>query len=145
MAGYLICSGHSLKDDTPLERTQVFGNKYHECMWCSLSPKDTSLVRTELFGRRGVLIREGLLYNCLTQCLQLPACEPDLMPSFPQHRNMKRPAASEDDKLVLSILTISVHLSQNCLQHKKTAGHRAKQWNLGLRGSCNIYTVVPLF
>ncbi len=33
---------------------------YYECMY--LSPKDTSLIRTELFGRRGVLIRGGPLY-----------------------------------------------------------------------------------
>ncbi len=31
-------------------------------MWCSPSPKDT-LIRTEFFGRRGVLIRGGLLYS----------------------------------------------------------------------------------
>ncbi len=49
--------GHSRKD-TPLERTQIFGGKYCERMWCSLSPKDTSLIRTEFFGRSGVLIRE---------------------------------------------------------------------------------------
>ncbi len=29
-------------------------------MWCSLLPKATSLIRRELFGRRDVLIREGL-------------------------------------------------------------------------------------
>ncbi len=32
---------------------------------CSLSPKDTSLIKTELIGRRAVLIRGGLLYNLL--------------------------------------------------------------------------------
>ncbi len=31
-------------------------------MYDSHSPKDTSLIRTELLGRRGVLIRGGLLY-----------------------------------------------------------------------------------
>ncbi len=32
-------------------------------MWCSLSPKDTSLIRTHFWGRRGVPIRGGLLYS----------------------------------------------------------------------------------
>ncbi len=52
--------GHSRKD-TPLQRMQIFGSKYCECMWCSLSPKDTSLIRRDFLGRRGVLIRGGLL------------------------------------------------------------------------------------
>ena len=49
-----------LKDSlerTPLYKGHMFASKYWECMWCSLSPKDTSLIRTEFLGRRGVLIR----------------------------------------------------------------------------------------
>ncbi len=49
------------REDTPLKSTHILGGKYYECMQCSLSPKETSLIRTELFGRRGVLIRGGLL------------------------------------------------------------------------------------
>ncbi len=48
------------REDTPLERTQIFGSKYYDCMQCSLSPKDTFLIRTELSGRRGVLITVGI-------------------------------------------------------------------------------------
>ncbi len=53
--------GQSL-ERTPLYKGQFFCSKYCECVWCSLLPKDTSLIRTEFFGRRGVLIRWGLLY-----------------------------------------------------------------------------------
>ncbi len=35
--------------------------KVPECMWCSLSPKDTSLIWTKSFGRMGVPIRGRLL------------------------------------------------------------------------------------
>ena len=35
---------------------------YCECLRCSVSPKCTSLIRTEFFGRRGVFIKGGLLY-----------------------------------------------------------------------------------
>ncbi len=63
---WLQYSGPSLKGhssrDTSLIRTELFGIKYCEYLWSSLSPKDTSLMRTELFGRRGVLIRGGPLY-----------------------------------------------------------------------------------
>ncbi len=34
-------------------------------MWCSLSPKNTSLIRTELFSRRGVPIRGKSLCWCV--------------------------------------------------------------------------------
>ncbi len=43
-------NGQSI-EDTPIERTQILGSKYilyHECMWCSLSLEDTSLIRTIL-------------------------------------------------------------------------------------------------
>ncbi len=52
------------RDHTHLERTHILRSKCHEyceCMWCSHTPEDTSLLRTELFGRRGVLIKRGLL------------------------------------------------------------------------------------
>ncbi len=52
--------GHS-REDTPLERTQFLGSKYSEYMWCSPLIKDTSLIRTELFGRKGVLLRGRLI------------------------------------------------------------------------------------
>ena len=52
----------TLREDTPLERIQIFGHKYSECMQCSLSPKDIFLIRTQLFGRRSVPIRGGLLW-----------------------------------------------------------------------------------
>ena len=43
---------------------QFLGNKCREYryMWYSLSPKDTSLIRSEFFGRRDVLIRGRPLY-----------------------------------------------------------------------------------
>ena len=57
-------NGHS-REDTPLKRTQILASKYHECIYDapSLIPKDSSLIRTELFGRRGVPIGAGLLYK----------------------------------------------------------------------------------
>ncbi len=64
-------SGPSLKGHT-LERAPLY--KGHKCLassvdcvciWCSLSPKDTSLIRTDFFGRRDALTRGGLLYNDL--------------------------------------------------------------------------------
>ncbi len=48
---------HSLREETPLKRTQILGSKYCVCMWCSLSPKHTSVIRTEFFGRKGFPIR----------------------------------------------------------------------------------------
>ncbi len=57
--------GHSL-EGTPLYKGHKFlaaTTGYYECTWCSLSPKDTSLIRTELFGRRGVLITGGPMYS----------------------------------------------------------------------------------
>ena len=67
-----IYSGLSLKGHS-LERTSLYIKRHNflaastdcECIWCSLSPKDTSLIRTDFFGRRGALIRGGLLYNDL--------------------------------------------------------------------------------
>ncbi len=56
--------GHS-RVDTHVERSLFLGRKCSEYMWCSLSSKCTSLIRTELLGSRGVLIRGGLLYWCL--------------------------------------------------------------------------------
>ena len=60
-----LYSGPSLKGHS-LERTPslalFLGSKcrnHGRYMSCSLSPKDTSLIRTEFFGRRGVLIRRG--------------------------------------------------------------------------------------
>ncbi len=36
------------REDTPLQkRRQILGYKYHECIWSSLLPKDSSLRRTE--------------------------------------------------------------------------------------------------
>ncbi len=43
----------------PRKDTNFLAAKYHECMWCSLSPKHTSLTRRELFVTRGVPIRGG--------------------------------------------------------------------------------------
>ncbi len=56
--------GHSLERN-PLERTQFLGSKCNTCKYMrySLSKKDTSIISTELFGRRGVLIRGGKLYQ----------------------------------------------------------------------------------
>ncbi len=51
-----VYTGPSVKRHS-LERTQVFGSKYCECMWCSLSPKDTSLIRN--FLAEGVSLLEG--------------------------------------------------------------------------------------
>ncbi len=66
------------REDTPPGRTQILRSNHHECMWYSLSPNDTSLIRTELFGRRGVPIRGGLLYIlCFLVCecrTYRPAC-----------------------------------------------------------------------
>ncbi len=36
-------------------------------MMLTLSPRDPSLIRTEFLGRRGVLIRGGLLYRIMLQ------------------------------------------------------------------------------
>ena len=44
-------------------RTQILGSKDHACMWSALSPKGTSLIRTELIGRRGALIKREQLYR----------------------------------------------------------------------------------
>ncbi len=49
-------------ENTTLDRTQILSNKSHgshECLWYLFSPKDTSLIRAELFARRGVPIRGG--------------------------------------------------------------------------------------
>lgn len=63
---YILCSGPSLKghskEDVPLERTQILGNKHHKCTQCSLLRKDTSLIMAVLFGRKVVRFRGGLLY-----------------------------------------------------------------------------------
>ncbi len=52
--------GHSNREDTPLERTQIFGSKYYEC---NTPSHQRTPLRTELFGRRGVLIIGGPLYT----------------------------------------------------------------------------------
>ncbi len=49
-------------ETSPLESTPIPGSKYFERMWCSLSPKDTSLIRRQLFDRRAVPIRGGMLH-----------------------------------------------------------------------------------
>ncbi len=46
----------TLREDIPLKRTKIHGNRYYECVYCSLSPKDTSQIKTELFGKKGILI-----------------------------------------------------------------------------------------
>lgn len=55
--------GQSLKslsgEDTPPVRAQILESKDYECKK-ELSPKDTNLVRTELFGRRCFTMRRGL-------------------------------------------------------------------------------------
>ncbi len=65
----ILYSGYPSRKDALLEKMQFFVSEYWECMcmmWCSLSPKDTFLMRTELlWHRRGVPIREGLLYRYL--------------------------------------------------------------------------------
>ncbi len=65
--GYYTCILHAafkyvMKQDF-IERTQIPGSKCYECMQCSLSLKDTSLIRTERISRRGVLNRGGPLYG----------------------------------------------------------------------------------
>ena len=55
-------SGASLKGHLPkhtsLVRSELFGSKYWECLWSSLSPKD-SVMRRVLFGGRCVPIKGG--------------------------------------------------------------------------------------
>ncbi len=53
------CSGPSLKGHLS-NKDRIIG-KYYGCLKSSLSPKDTPLMRTELFDRRGVLTRGVLL------------------------------------------------------------------------------------
>ncbi len=50
-------SGPSLKD-IPIERTQILGSRYYECMWCSLSSEDTSLTGQNCLAE-GVSLLEG--------------------------------------------------------------------------------------
>ena len=77
-------------------------------MWCSLSPKDTSLIRTELFGKRGVLIRGGLLYfllliyilviisDMMQQVDEVPGLEL-VIPSTPPAHNVEGPFSTDHE------------------------------------------------
>ncbi len=47
------------RKDTPLERTQICGSKYRELHVVLPLKKRTSLIKTEFFGRKGVLNRGG--------------------------------------------------------------------------------------
>ncbi len=44
--------------------TSIFFSKY-KTYKVSLSPKETSLIRTEFLGRKGILVRGGILYSIL--------------------------------------------------------------------------------
>ena len=65
--GRSLESTHLLKGHTFLAASIM--STSCEYMWCSLLPKDTSLIRTECFGRRGLSLSMlhvlgGLLYAC---------------------------------------------------------------------------------
>ncbi len=51
------------REDTPEERTQIPGNKSMNACNAPSHQRTPSLIRTKLFGRRGVSSREGPLYT----------------------------------------------------------------------------------
>ena len=58
VADYSSLLKDSLQRGYPSIKDTKFGSKYCECIWCPLSPKDTSIIRAEFFGRTGVFLLE---------------------------------------------------------------------------------------